>query len=295
MCSYKCLFDRRLTSREKWKLCVFISGSGAVPLRLGPRGPGVYWYDSLMASELWHFRDPWDPIRENVISPLKSHPLVFFTNTTQSLSFSHPSTPSFDLTTGLLKRSLWALSVRCARRARQGRSWNDVTDARIRAPFVWYIRSPEVFYSLSVLMAANTRAHTVTRFSYGHAHTNTLPSGTHHPSAGLWIYPLPKPALTGLLSVHPVDRPTRFGTPGVRRQRKAGRVNVKWTAKDGYYSFWVPERVSSVSFTDSLSLSLSLSFTLTIFLLFSLSSFSLADSLGLSISVSCRTVAYWFF
>ncbi|KAA0704009.1 hypothetical protein E1301_Tti000347 [Triplophysa tibetana] len=50
-------------------------------------------------------------------------------------------------------------------------------------------------------MAVNTHTHTVTRFSYGHAHTNTPPSGTHHPSTGLWIYPLPKPALTVMSNV----------------------------------------------------------------------------------------------
>lgn len=90
--SFKAWFDGHLTKRVKWKCCVLKFGSEAGLLHISQsQSPRCLWVWQPMASKLWHFRDPGEPITENVIRPLKRHLPVFFTNTTQTLAFSLPS------------------------------------------------------------------------------------------------------------------------------------------------------------------------------------------------------------
>lgn len=90
--SFKAWFDGLLTKRANLKCCVLKFGFEAGLLHITQfQSPWCLRVWQPMASELWHFRGPGEPITENVIRPLKRHLPVFFTNTTQTLSFCLPS------------------------------------------------------------------------------------------------------------------------------------------------------------------------------------------------------------
>lgn len=59
---------------------------------------------------------------------------------------------------------------------------------------------------------------------------------------GLFLFPPPstKNCLDVILSVPSFGKPWKVATQALA----AGQVNVKWTTKDGYYSFWVPKTAS---------------------------------------------------
>lgn len=149
--SFKAWFDRRLTKRMKWKCCVLRFGSEAGVLHISQsQSPQCLRVWQPMASKRWHFRDPGEPITENVIRPLKKHLPVFFTNTTQTLAFSlpslHPSAPVLwpDRRAGerlLVQRLKWGVGWGWAQIRRKGRLYATAVLPRCH---------------MSVLMVANT-------------------------------------------------------------------------------------------------------------------------------------------
>lgn len=153
--SFKAWFDGHLTKRVKWKCCVLKFGSEVGLLHISQsQSPRCLWVWQPMASKLWHFRDPGEPITENVIRPLKRHLPVFFTNTTQTLAFSlpslHPSAPVLWPD----RRAGERLFVSSSYKA-QKLEWGGETRPQIRRKGRLYATAVLPRCHMSVLMVAN--------------------------------------------------------------------------------------------------------------------------------------------